>query len=281
MDSGAKFLFTNLPPEEFEMPPEVQAELYEKFEDTGIMRSNIFFEEGILGSMFCRDIGMNVGEIEVSRAVTASAAVPLVFGPVIMKDELHSTPEISKYIHLNDGGVGDTLGLETIMELALNRFSQEDCPYKKGMIIIIDANQSIDPTDTEEIIRAFGVGGGVVERTRVVYAYRGKSLAYYAIMFLQCESRFNDISFVLISPYLVRDEELLKAIAESPYPESSLPPELADIIDKFKATPTRLKIDPEKANSLEKAADLVVKQVKDLILENYLEGCGMDGDDLR
>ena len=276
MDSGAKFLFTTIPPEEFKMPDQYESELYEKYMDSGIMRSNILFEQGILETLFCRDIGVNIGEVEVSRAVVASSAVPLVFGPLIIEDQIHSTPDTPIYIHLNDGGIGDTLGLESIMELAMKRFSQKECPYKKGMVIIIDANQRIDPTDTEEVIRAFGLEG-IVERTRVVYAYRGKTLAYYVIMFLQRDSHLNEISFVYISPYLVQDRELMEQVDETPYPRSFMPPELGDIVNNFKATPTRFKIDNELANSIELAAEIVVEEVRDMILESYLEGCGMNG----
>ncbi|MBN1881003.1 MAG: patatin-like phospholipase family protein [Deltaproteobacteria bacterium] len=277
MDSGAKFLFSTIPPKEFEMTQEDQEELFGHFLESGILSSNILFEEGILNTMFCRDIGVNIGEIEVSRAVVASSAVPLVFGPLLIEDKTRSTPEEPVYVHLNDGGIGDTLGLESIMQLAMKRFCQKDCPYKKGMVIIIDANQRIDPTDTEEVIRAFGLEG-MVERTRVVYAYRGKTLAYYAIMFIQSNPRFNDISFVYISPYLVEDPELIERVDESPYPKSFMPPELGDIVNNFKATPTRFKIDPALADSIEFAAEIVVGGVRSMILDNYLEGCGISND---
>lgn len=277
MDSGAKFLFTTIPPDELRITPEEEAEGFEYFMDTGILRSNILFEEGILETLFCRDIGVDIGEIEVSRAVVASSAVPLVFGPLLIEDETRSTPEAPVYAHLSDGGIGDTLGLETLMELAMRRFALDDCPYSKGMIIIIDANQRIDPTDTESIIRAFGLDG-IIERSRVVYAYRGKTLAYYAIMFIQGDPRYKDISFVYISPYLVEDKQLINLIDGSSYSKSFMPPELEDIVNNFKATPTRFKIDPELADSIELAAEIVVGQVKDMILDNYYDGCGMDGD---
>jgi hypothetical protein len=277
MDSGAKFLFTTIPSEEFRYPAEEEEKGYEYFMDTGILKSNIMFEEGILGTMFCSDVGVNVGDIEVSRAVVASSAVPLVFGPVLIEDNIRSTPEASIYAHLSDGGVGDTLGLESIMELAMTRLSQEDCSFERGMVIIIDANQRIDPGDTESIIRAFGMNR-IIERTRVVYAYRGKTLTYYAIMFIQGDPRYKDITFVYISPYLVEDTQLIHLIDESPYPMSSIPPELESIVNNFKATPTRFKIDSELADSIELAAEIVVGQVKDMILENYLyeSGAGMD-----
>jgi hypothetical protein len=106
-----------------------------------------------------------------------------------------------------------------------------------------------------------------------VYAYRGKTLAYYAIMFIQSDPRFNNIKFVYISPYLVEDPELIERVDESPYPRSFIPPELGDIVNNFKATPTRFRINPALADSIELAAEIVVGGVREMILDNYLEGC--------
>jgi len=131
MDSGAKFLFTTIPPEEFDIPFREDLDGFEYFEDTGIYQSNIMYEKGILETLFCKDIGVDVGEIEVSRAVVASSAVPLVFGPLLLEDNIRSTPDEPVYVHLSDGGIGDTLGLESVMELAMTRFSREDAKKRE------------------------------------------------------------------------------------------------------------------------------------------------------
>lgn len=245
MDSGAKFLFTTLPGSEF-----ANRSLLGAYNGGGggIMKSNILYDPEVLGVRFCRDIGLSIGQMTVSRAVVASAGVPLVFGPVVLKDELRSTPEREAYIHVNDGGISDTLGLETLIQLFMDRYNR---PKKKrfvrGMILIIDANQHLDPEDSIYSIKGFGPAA-LIERSREIISYRGKNLTYLTIMFLQQDPRFKDIRFVYISPYMVDDPE---------------------IIERVKKTPTRLKIKPENADNLRVAAEIVVAGVRERILANY------------
>lgn len=267
MDTGAKFLFTTVKRDIFSSHAE--DELGKKLGETGMGRSNVLLEQGLLDTMLCDDIGIDIGDMEVSRAVVASAAVPLIFGPIILQDEIRSTPEDPKYIHVVDGGVGDTLGLESVMELAMDRYSAPNKNFKGGMVIIIDANQRIDPTASEDLVRGLKAGA-TIERTRVIYAYRGKTLAYITIMFIQNNPEYKDIDFVYISPYLVKDPCILESLQDKPGLEQYTPDELDVIIDLFQKTPTRFQIKPKLADNLECAARLVVGTVKDRILENYL-----------
>jgi predicted acylesterase/phospholipase RssA len=245
MDSGAKFLFTTLPRSEF-----ANRSLLSGYTGTtsGIMKSNIIYDPDVLGVKFCQDIGLSIGEMTVARAVVASAGVPLVFGPVVLKDESKSTPEREAYIHVNDGGISDTLGLETLIQLFMDRYNR---PKKKrfvrGVILIIDANQHLDPEDSIYSIRGFGPTA-LIERSREIISYRGKNLSYLTIAFLQQDPRFENIRFVYISPYMVDDPETIALV---------------------KKTPTRLKITPENAENLRSAAKIVVAGVRDRILANY------------
>ncbi|MBN2225232.1 MAG: patatin-like phospholipase family protein [Deltaproteobacteria bacterium] len=252
MDSGAKFLFTTLPRSEF-----TNRSLLSIVSGTtsGIMKSNIIYDPDVLRVRFCRDAGLSIGRMRVSRAVVASAGVPLLFGPVVLKDEFRSTPEREAYIHVNDGGISDTLGLETLIQLFMDRYNR---PKKKrfvrGLILIIDANQHLDPEDSIFSIEGFGPAA-LIERSREIISYRGKNLTYLTIMFLQQDPRFKDIRFVYISPYMVDDPE---------------------IIARIKKTPTRLKIKPENAENLRAAATIVVGGIKDRILANF-EGKDVNG----
>jgi predicted acylesterase/phospholipase RssA len=245
MDSGAKFLFTTLPRSEF-----ANRSLLSAYNGaaTGITKSNIIYDPDVLKVRFSQDIGLSIGEMNVSRAVVASAGVPLLFGPVVLKDESRSTPEREAYIHVNDGGISDTLGLETLIQLFMDRYNR---PKKKrfvrGLILIIDANQHLDPEDSIYSIRGFGPAA-LIERSREIISYRGKNLTYLTIMFLQQDPRFKDIRFVYISPYMVDNPEMIALV---------------------KKTPTRLKIKPENAANLRLAASIVVGDVKDRILANF------------
>ncbi len=72
---------------------------------------------------------------------------------------------------------------------------------------------------------------------------RGKALTYITIMFLMsADPRFKNVTFVYISPDQADDPEILTL---------------------FQQTPTRFKIDPDKADNLERAAEIIVRKVKD------------------
>ena len=245
MDSGAKFLFTTLPRSEFRSRTLLSTG---EALPAGITKSNIIYDPDVLGVRFCKDIGLSIGEMTVSRAVVASAGVPLVFGPVVLKDRSRSTPEREAYVHVNDGGISDTLGLETLIQLFMDRYNR---PKKKrfvrGLILIIDANQHLDPQDSIYSVKGFGPVG-LIERSREIISYRGKNLTYLTIMFLQQDPRFKDIRFVYISPYMVDDPEIIAMV---------------------KKTPIRLKISPENAENLRAAAAIAVGSVRERILANY------------
>jgi predicted acylesterase/phospholipase RssA len=245
MDSGAKFIFTTLPRSEFE-----NRSLLASYNGgtTGIMKSNILYDPEVLGLKFPSDIGLSIGEMEVSRAVVASAGVPLLFGPVVLKDETQSTPERDAYLHINDGGISDTLGLETLIQLFMDRYNRpKKRHYVRGVIIIIDANQHLDPEDSIYSIKGFGPAA-LIERSREIISYRGKNLTYLTIMFLQRDPRFKDIRFVYLSPYMVDDPGMIELV---------------------KKTRTRFKIDPENADNLREVAKIVVGKAKDRILTNF------------
>jgi predicted acylesterase/phospholipase RssA len=245
MDSGAKFLFTTLPSSQFTRRSLLGSVRADR---TGIVKSNILYEPEVLGVKFCSDIGLSIGDMEVSRAVVASAGVPLVFGPVILKDETRSKPDREAYVHVNDGGISDALGLETLLQLFIDRFNRpKKMRLSGGLILIIDANRHLDPEDSIYTVKGFGPVA-LIERSREIMAYRGKNLTYLTIMLMQRDPRYRDIRFVYLSPYMVDDPR---------------------IIDTVKKIPIRLKIKPEQADALEEAAKIVVGRYKERILANF------------
>jgi len=247
MDTGARFLFTTLARESFDAEPREVAEMLSQ---TGFGKSEFNFGGDLLGITFCDDIGLSIGDMEVSRGVAASASVPLLLGPIVLKDQKGSTPEQDRFIHITDGGVNDNQGIATVMELIINRFV--DTPghaHRGGLVIIIDSNQSIDPDKSIGSVRGFKVLA-TAERAMNISFFRGKALTYVSIMFLtSVDPRYKDITFVYISPYLTEDR---------------------DITSLFERTPTRFRIAPDKADNLERAAEIVVRKAKDKILEGYL-----------
>jgi hypothetical protein len=187
--------------------------------------------------------------MDVSRGVTASASVPLILGPIVLKDQKRSTSESDYYLHITDGGINDNQGIVTLMQLLYDRFT--DMPrgkYRGGLIILIDSNQSIDPRKSQSEIKGFTVLAAA-ERAMNISFFRGKAFTYITIMLVtSADPRFKNVTFIYISPYSTDDESIERT---------------------FEATPTRFKIDPVKADNLEKAAEIAVGKVRDIILKSY------------
>jgi predicted acylesterase/phospholipase RssA len=243
MDTGAKFLFCSLDSSDFEARPE---EFTRRLESSSLKDADISFGGDVLSIVTPKDIGISIEEMEVSRAAAASASVPLILGPVVLKDNVRSTPEKPVYVHVNDGGVNDNQGLVTLMELLFGKVEHEEKKFKGAMIIIVDANQYIDPRYTENMVRAFSTVG-MVERSFYICFYQGRAFAYLTIMnVIRSDPRYRNVTFVYLSPYLAGDP---------------------GISDTFTRTPTRFKITPEQADNLEMAAKVVVEKVKEKMMD--------------
>ncbi len=243
MDTGAKFLFTTLTRSDFATRPDL---LTRRYSGTSLAESDISFGGDVLDIVTTDDIGVSIEDMEVSRAAAASACVPLILGPVVMRDNKKSTPEKDVYVHVNDGGVNDNQGLVTLMELLYGRVEREGKKFKGAIIIIVDANQYIDPRYSEDMVRAFSTIG-MVERSFYICFYQGRAFAYLTIMnVLKSDPRFADVTFVYLSPYAAED------------------PTISDI---FTRTPTRFKITQEQADNIERAAEIVVGKVKERMHE--------------
>jgi hypothetical protein len=103
--------------------------------------------------------------------------------------------------------------------------------------------------DSIDSVRGFTLLG-TAERAMNISFYRGKAFTYITIMFLMStDPRYQNITFVYISPYLAGDE---------------------NISNLFEKTPTRFKIEEDKADNLERAAEIVVGKAKDKILDAYV-----------
>lgn len=132
-------------------------------------------------ALLCSD----VKNFPVARAVIASAAVPLIFNPIVVqnfdscgteipkwlqqaKHRLADDPEMSlvinklesfsdkeqrKYIHLVDGGITDNLGLRALYETvelaggapALRKVGQADRQPQTALVIVVDASTTPPP----------------------------------------------------------------------------------------------------------------------------------------
>jgi hypothetical protein len=246
IDTGSRFLFTTLTPNDFDAVPNA---LIESLSKTGFGQSDYHFGGDLLGLTFCDDIGLSIGDMEVSRGVVASGSVPLLLGPIVLKDQRLSGPDDEFFTHVGDGGINDNQGITAVMQLIIDRFvDNPERHYRGGLVIIIDSNQSIDTSLSVKSVRGFNALE-TVERAMNISVFRGKALSYINIMFLMsADPRFKNITFVYISPYQSNDPEIIR---------------------RFQQTPTRFRIDSDKADNLERAAEIAVGKAKDNILDAY------------
>jgi len=244
MDNGSKFLFTTLRRSSFTFDTFSRMEF---FKETAAVRKVILPVKEDEGAMFAEDVGQSIGDMRVSRAVMGSASIPLLFGPVIVEDYTGRVKGKKTYFHINDGGIADNLGLETVVQLMLKRLGDPKKRYRGGLVIIIDAGHLIDPKDTTGSIEEFTTGK-TLGRSLDIFDHRHKNFIYYNILLLQQNPAFRNVRFVYLSPYLTKNNDRKKGI---------------------KKIGTRFKIDPESAKLLDNVAKEVVGDLKETILLNY------------
>jgi predicted acylesterase/phospholipase RssA len=242
MDTGAKFLFTTLPRSDFEVRPERLA----RASMGSLAESDISFGADVFNIVTPDDIGVSITDMEVSRAAAASSSVPLVLGPVVLKDNKRSTPGHDIFVHVNDGGVNDNQGLFTLIELLYKRVEREGTAFKGAIVVIVDANPVIKARYTQESVRSPSTIE-MIERSYYICFHQGRAFTLLAIMnILKSDPRFKDVTFIYLSPYLADD------------------PEISDI---FTQTPTRFRLTPTQADTIERAAGIVVERARGKILD--------------
>ncbi len=246
LDTGGKFLFTNLPRSQFDLGRTIDND----YGDVGIVKSGLPIDDDIAGTLTCDDIGLSIADMEVSRGVAGSAGVPLLVGPVILMAQRLFENLTHAFLHVYDGGIADNVGVETLMEHLLVRMGEPD-RHRRGMVIIIDAGIALDPGHTVSKYQDLKASL-IANRTLDIYIYREKYFIYRTIMFYQKQLPGMDaIDFVLITPYLADD---------------------ATIIESFESTPTRFKIKDAQADALGRAAEIAVGKVKDRVLADFNGG---------
>ncbi|MBN1574072.1 MAG: patatin-like phospholipase family protein [Deltaproteobacteria bacterium] len=265
MDNGSKFLFTTLRRSDF---------LFNTFSKTEVPEETAAAWEYILpvkeeeGAMFAGDIGQSIGNMRVSRAVMGSASIPLLFGPIIIEGETKKMPGKMTYFHINDGGIADNLGLETVIQLMLNRFSDPNKRYRGGLVLIIDAGHLIDPKDSTCSIEEFTTGK-ILGRSLDIFDYRHKYFIYYNILLLQQNPAFRNVRFVYLSPYLPYLKDKDNGNDEDNCSDKDNDKDKDNGEKELKKIGTRFKIDPKSAKLLDDLAKEVVGDMKETILLNF------------
>jgi hypothetical protein len=127
--SGHKFLFTRIASSRFNEAAVFRELRSRRFITAGYDATHRpLFTEGF------DTIDSDIGSFEISLAVVASAGVPNLLGPVLLKDRTHEDALIA----LGDGGIYDNYGLETLVQLFTRIL--EERPGLRARIIVVDGS---------------------------------------------------------------------------------------------------------------------------------------------
>lgn len=82
-------------------------------------------------AMSMESLGSSIAHCPLSTGVVASAAVPNLLGPVVLRDHVRE-----RHVHLGDGGIYDNHGLETMVAVMARRL--EERPGLRAVIFVVD-----------------------------------------------------------------------------------------------------------------------------------------------
>ncbi|MGC8741013.1 MAG: patatin-like phospholipase family protein [Candidatus Sumerlaeaceae bacterium] len=144
LNSGQRFVMTNLPAERFpSLLPLVGPRVALSLTDQAILRR-------LVQPLTFEDIGSDIGSFRVARAVAASAAYPIALAPLRLNIYPESIPEPrrdrtdealkeSKYLYVADGGVYENQGIDPLLSLV--RTLPRSQPV---FLIVIDGSQRME-----------------------------------------------------------------------------------------------------------------------------------------
>jgi len=240
-DNGRRFVFTTMGTNELRFDLSGVDGVVRELADRPAIRTVAFADDRILGAV--------PADFPVSLAVAASAAVPLLMGPVTV--ELDST-----YLHLGDGGLFDNSGTETLEQVILRKLQIQDGP---GTAVIF-AFDSGFKTDQEELAHTRKLRVNK-HPNLLVDVPTARAEAYRQVVRRAFLDELGDDgldSFVMDHTSASLDPKLLPASCSK---EPDLCPEercREAIEDYIARVPTHLKIKPCDADLIELAAHAVV-----------------------
>lgn len=132
---GSKFLLTRLPSARFN-----DSQLMRGLREMRLIRGNYTERHVPFENVGFDTLASDIGSFKLSYAVAASAGVPGILGPTVLKD--HSRTDGEVFEELGDGGLYDNFGLETLVQLFASIL--EEHPGKHARIIVVDASSYFD-----------------------------------------------------------------------------------------------------------------------------------------
>jgi len=270
--SGQKFLFTRVPTARFNT-----SELFAQARRERLITEGHDSDYHPLKNTGFDTIDSDLGQFPLSMAVVASAGVPNLLGPVVLRDRSSATPA---YEALGDGGIYDNYGLETLVQLFATIL--EEHPGMKARIIVVDGSGYFR-TDHERL--AYTVAG-YADRTTGIGWLRA---AGYAEPFFRTHSSADDtdattdpyrnLSFEVLSLYhateaIPEDEPITQSIIPRAFGTvyggventvqfgvGTVTRFITDLNEHAKGIGTRFKLSNADARTVEEQARLDVAQV--------------------
>lgn len=136
-DTGQRFVFTRLGLRELNGSRLFQDLAGERLLTRGYGPGHVPFH-----AMTMESLGSSIARCPLTTGVVASAAVPNLLGPVVLRDHVRG-----RHVHLGDGGIYDNHGLETMVAVMARRL--EERPDRRAVIFIVDGTGFFD-TESED-----------------------------------------------------------------------------------------------------------------------------------
>jgi predicted acylesterase/phospholipase RssA len=129
--SGQKFLFTRLPTARFD-----DSLVFARLREGRLITQGFDPSHQPLRSVGFDTLDSDIGSYPISHAVVASAGVPNLLGPVILKSQARGAG--GDFVALGDGGIYDNYGLETLLQLFTTIL--EERPGLRARIVVVDGS---------------------------------------------------------------------------------------------------------------------------------------------
>jgi hypothetical protein len=192
--SGQKFVFSRLPVSAFD-----DSLLFARLRELRLSHQGYFEGHQPLSNRGFDSIDSDLARHRIALAVVASAAVPNLLGPFVLRDRTRAE---RAYEVLGDGGIYDNYGLESLLQLFAARMEAE--PGLRARIVLVDGSGFFG----EESARRRYTDAGYADRTYSIAAQRTASYAEAVCEYLRSyvppgysESPYRNLRLDVLSLY--------------------------------------------------------------------------------
>ncbi|TAJ21778.1 MAG: hypothetical protein EPO68_04160, partial [Planctomycetota bacterium] len=259
--SGQKFVITRLPVSAFD-----DSLLFAHLRQLRLSYQGFFEGHQPLSNRGFDTIDSDLARYRIALAVVASAAVPNLLGPMVLRDRTRAD---KTYEVLGDGGIYDNYGLESLLQLFAARMEAE--PGLRARIVLVDGSGFFG----EESARRRYTDAGYADRTYSIAAQRTASYAEAVCEYMRSyvppgssESPYRNLRLDVISLYH-QGQTLPEDYDGKPAPSAELAKENPDVVVRFlsdfnrevRGIGTRFSIGKREANLVKAQAKRVVREV--------------------